>query len=162
MQTNQLSYQHFKAIYTSPATTELGLLDRKFYSVLISLSFAHKLDQSSTYIETEAVIRQRELLKVEQRRQAERERIQASRASQKERMNHELHERIFLSILTALETPELFIKRGGTISAAAFELVNHLFSKAASLSKLEQLASQLPWLERDLLSAVNLPPFADL
>lgn len=157
-----LNYQRFKALCDSPAQGRIALLDRQFNSLLISLSFARKLDVDSVYIEAEEIIRQRELLAVERRRQDERDRVTASRRYQREAINNELHERVFDAILTAMEQPEELRARVLDISNHAINLLDNLYARATSMRKLEEYAAFLPWLEDGLLRAVNLPPFADL
>jgi len=157
-----LNYQRFKALCDSPQAGPVALLDRQFNSLLISLSFARKLDAASINFESEEVTRQRELLEVEQRRQDQRDRIIASRKHQQEMISGLLHERVFNNIRAALSEPEKLRSQVLDISDHAVSLLDALYARATSVRKLEQHATFLPWLEENLIRIVNLPPFADL
>lgn len=157
-----MNYQRFKALCDSPQAGAVALLDRQFNSLLISLSFARKLDANSVSLESEEISRQRELLEVEQRRQDQRNRVIASRKHQQEVISDVLHERVFNTIREALTEPEKLRSQVLDISDHAVSLLDNLYARATSVRKLEQHATYLPWLEENLIRVVNLPPFADL
>lgn len=156
-----MNYQQFQALCDSKTQGQLALLDRRFCSLLISLSFARKLNANSVSFEAEEVIRQRELLEVERRRQDERERALASQRHQQKSISAELHERVFNVISEALTQPELLRTRVLDISEHTVNLLDHLYTRAASIRKLEEYTGHLPWLEERLIRAVNAPPFAE-
>ncbi|MCO4321141.1 HDOD domain-containing protein [Aliidiomarina quisquiliarum] len=156
-----MNYQQFQALCDSTTQGQLTLLDRRFNSLLISLSFARKLNANSVALEAEEVVSQRALLEVERRRQDERDRALASQRYQQKAASAELHERIFNLIRDSIAQPEQLRARVLDISDDAINLIDNLYTRAVSIRKLEEYTPNLPWLEEDLIRAVNLPPFAD-
>lgn len=157
-----MNYRKFKVLCDNPNNSELALLARQFNSLLLSLSFARKLDRNSVFIEDQEIIRQRELLAVEQRRQDERDRMYHSRQQQRARMSEALHEQVFTALLQVMETPEELRNRGLLMSGHSVSFLDQLHARAASMRGLETHAASLSWLEDDLLRIVNMPPFANL
>ncbi|WP_218395640.1 HDOD domain-containing protein [Alteromonas lipotrueae] len=148
---------------TTPASTPPPI-DERFESLLISPELAIKMlgkrgPGEVSFEQSEQGDARRQLLHVE-KVAIENKRLKAqSDASYTETVNHYLHEVLLGELTEQLSFTSDVFNNTLNLSDDTGALLDALSVRAASVSKLEPIAANLPWLYDELMHVVNSPAF---
>lgn len=154
-------YAQFRISTQSDSSDRVALLGRRYINYLISLNFARGQFINEEGLESESKVSSRELLAVEQKRQAERARKEVAHQRVRKDVEQQLHKRLYQAVERRLVDQEFIRDRVLYLTANEPALLDTLFSPSAHSKKIEQLSQGLDWLHEGVVKLVNLPPFAD-
>ncbi|MGY8897727.1 MAG: HDOD domain-containing protein [Paraglaciecola sp.] len=140
---------------TSPAT-KTPIVEARFKQLFIDLKAAKQqlADENSPRVAKE-VVPTRELLAVEKQAREDKKLSQEKEDNRVESVAAKLHQEIELKLSEALSDPEFLITKVLAIDMAIPKILDLLAVKACTVSRLEVLATEVPWLYKDLLKMIN-------
>ncbi|RUO24057.1 hypothetical protein CWE09_13010 [Aliidiomarina minuta] len=154
-------YKQFRVSTQNGTDDRLSLLNRRFINYLISLNFARGQYMAEEGLEEDEDYETRELLAVEQHQRAEKARKNAVQDRQREEVEKLLHARVYKEIEKRLQDHEYICERVLGIPASTPKLLDAIHAPSTTSRQVEQLATNLDWLQIGLVKIVNMPPFAD-
>lgn len=136
--------------------TNTPIVETRFKQLFIDIKAAKQqlVDENTPSVAKE-VVPTRELLAVEKQAREDKKLSQEKEDNRVETVAANLHQEIELKLSEALHDPEFLVTKILSIDMVIPKILDLLSVKACTVSRLEALASQVPWLYKDLLKMIN-------